>query len=420
MKLGDKLAMLRDHTETPLPVRVDDTSERTQTLVSLRRKMDAILGRLNAPARAPADPAATELPFVRHETDCGILCQRLETLRPSHHVGRIPVEAAFDAETELLALLALDPSIAGIDARRVLFLDTETTGLAGSGTIAFLLGLAFFDADGRLRIEQLFLRSPGEEAPLLRRLRERITDASCLVTFNGKSFDLPLVESRFVMNRMPKPPARPHLDLVHVARRLHKRRIGACTLRAVEAQVLGFERDGDIDGGEVAPRYAHFLRTGDEAVLRAVVDHNFWDVISMAALMGLYGEPLGVLHDEDLLGLARTLQRARALGRAAEVADAAVARGCGPDALWVRGRIAKARGDRTQALEDFERLSSEIDDPSLRLELAKLYEHFVKEPQRALEYVDLGTGEAEQASARRRNRLARKVARRAGQGSVRE
>jgi hypothetical protein len=161
----------------------------------------------------------------------------------------------------------------------------------------------------------------------------------------------------------------------------------------------------------VAARYAHFLRSGDEEALRAVVEHNAWDVVSMAALMGLYGEPLSTLHDFDLVGLARTLRRAGALEQADEAAHAAVERGVGASALRVRGEIAKARGDRARALADFEALSAELDDPKIRLELAKLYEHHVKQPLRALDLVLQGTGECDGASERRRARLERKIAR---------
>src|SRR5262249_1713060 len=186
---------------------------------------------------------------------------------------------------------------------------------------------------------------------------------------------------------------------------LHKSRVGSCTLKSVEAEVLGFVRDADIDGGDVAPRYSHFLRTGDESALRCVIDHNAWDVVSMAALVGLYGEPLGTLHHDDLVGLAQTYRRARALDAAEAAADAAVSRGGGAEAHRVRGLIAKSRGDRQRALESFEAVVEAVDDPAARLELAKLYEHFVKEPSRALSLLEHGTGETHEALERRRLRL---------------
>jgi len=383
-----------------------EAPSRDDTLSALRAQMADILGRKPAP-KERIEPALVELPFIRSEAAHGPLHQRLERYGAGHAVGRIPVDAALSAQAEALALLSLDPSLADVDPSRALFLDTETTGLSGSGTVAFLVGLASFEG-GELVVEQLFLRTPAEEAPLLARVAERIEAASCLVTFNGKAFDLPTLQGRYVMNRLASPPVRPHLDLLHVARRLHKARVGSCTLKAVESEVLGFVRDADIDGGDVAPRYAHYLRTGDEASIRCVVDHNSWDVVSMAALVGLYGEPLGTLHGDDLVGLARTYRRAGALDRAERAAEAAVQGGAGPAGLRVRGEIAKARGDRARALADFEALAAAIDDPRVRLELAKLYEHFVKEPDRAMALLDQGTGERPEAAARRRARLEQK------------
>jgi hypothetical protein len=116
-----------------------------------------------------------------------------------------------------------------------------------------------------------------------------------------------------------------------------------------------------------------------------------------------------VLHREDLVGLARTYRRARAFEQAEAAADEAVNRGAGVEGLRVRGEIAKARGDRKRALDDFEALATAVDDAAARLELVKLYEHFVKEPARALEVLALGTGELPEAAERRRSRLEKKA-----------
>jgi uncharacterized protein YprB with RNaseH-like and TPR domain len=386
---------------------------RQDTLEALRRQMAGILGR-EAPARQPrVEPELSELPFERVETASGPLHRRTLRLSPSHHVGRMPVDAARAAGAEVLALLALDPGLGAVAPERALYLDTETTGLGGSGTLAFLVGLASFQ-EGALVVEQLLLRSPAEERPMLEHLAMRLVEASGVVSFNGKAFDVPTLEGRYVMNRLPVPDRRPHLDLLHVARRLHRSRIRSCTLKGIESEVLGFVRDADIDGGDVAPRYGHYLRTGDPSVLAPVVEHNTWDVVSMAALVGLYGEPLGVLAGDDLVGLARTYARAGALDRADEAASAALSQGT-LEALRVRGEIGKARGDKARALSDFEALAAAVDDPRVRLELAKLYEHHVKAPGRALELVLEGTGERPETAERRRARLERKLER-AGKG----
>lgn len=397
----------------PAPV----AGSHTDTLEALRRQMAEVLGRKGPAVSRPApELAIRELPFVLEETRAGPLHRRVLRLSPSHHVGRMPLDAARGARAEVLALLALEPALAALDPSRALFVDTETTGLGGgAGTIAFLVGLAAFEGE-TLVLEQFLLRTPAEERPLLEAVAQRFDAASLVITFNGKAFDVPLLAGRCVMNRLPQLSERPHLDLLHVARRLHRARIQTCTLKAIESEVLGFVRDADIDGGEVAPRYFHFLRTGDESPLRTVVDHNAWDVVSMAALVGLYGEPLGVLHRDDLVSLARTYRRAKALDEAERAAEAALSSGSGPEALRVRGEIAKARGDRARALENFEAFAETASDPAVRLELAKLYEHFVKEPTRALSMLELGTAEAPEAVERRRKRLEGKIA---GQRRVR-
>jgi hypothetical protein len=411
MDFKRKLSFLATPSTAPVGVPLPP-SDRRDLLDDLRAKMAEILERpqFAEPPRPPADPSETVLPFVRQDSPEGPLYRRHVILPPSHHVGRMPVDAAFQSRAELLALLALDPGLAGCDLGKALFLDTETTGLGGSGAIAFLLGLAWFDAERRLNVEQLLLRSPGDEPAQLAVLEQRLAQSEVLVSYNGKAFDWPLLKTRFVMNRRKIPRDLPHLDLLHIGRRLHRARLGICRLKTLESEVLGFDRGVDVDGGDVPARYAHFLRTGDEEALRQVVEHNAWDVVSMAALVGLYGEPFDLMHGDDLVGFAQTMKRAGALQVAERAADRAVELGA-TRALKIRGAVHKARGDRARALQDFETLARDLDDADLRLELAKLYEHFVKDPDRALSLVEAGTGESPEAAEKRRKRLERKRAR---------
>jgi len=411
MSLKGKLDRLGTPAKSGAPAEPGGAAE-GDVLAVLRRKLADILVQPPPARRPPADPSRTLLPFTREETQRGVLHRRRVTLPRSSRVGRVPVDAAASARGELLALLALDASLGACRAHGALYLDTETTGLGAGGSVwAFLVGMASFDSEGRLEVEQLLLQSPADEVALVERVAERIQASEFLVTYNGKTFDLPLLSARSVMCRLPPLARRPHLDLLHVARRLHRDRLGACRLVTLESEVLGFERGPDIEGGEIPARYAHFLRTGDEEALAAVVEHNAWDVASMAALVGLYGAPFDLLHPTDLLGMARTFKRAGALSVAERAAETALERGAGPEALRVRGSIAKARGERARALADFEAFSAEASDPAVRLELAKLYEHFLKLPARALELLDQGTGESVDAVARRRSRLTRKAER---------
>lgn len=390
--------------------------------------MRAVLERTASPVapagrpRVSSDPdqppiASDDLPFLTEETDLGPLHVRTLRFGAGHLVGRAPVAAARSADMRLLSLLALDPALAGLPIERALYLDTETTGLSGgTGTVAFLVGLAWFAGDA-LVLEQMFVRDLGEEAPMLARLRERLGACALVITYNGKSFDLPLLRTRLVMNRMPPAPARPHLDLLHVARRVHKLGSRQCRLTALERDVLGFERENDLPGSQVSAVYLHFLRTGDGSALRGVVEHNAWDVVTMASLVGLYGEsaPLSHLQGDDLAGVALALQRAGAED-ALEVANLAMDRGGGPASRRARAKIAKARGDRELALADYEVIEREhaLDEGAeegVRLELAKLYEHYKKSPRRALEMLDKGVGETAGAQIRRRARLERKAGR---------
>lgn len=401
---------LRSKLERLGPVRFDGEA-RIAVLEHLRARIQATLGRKGSgTSRAPVDPV--ELPFSRRETPWGPLHIRTQRLSAAHRTGRASIACAIDASAEWLALLALDPALTRCDPRGAVFLDTETTGLSGgTGTVPFLVGLAFWDGSA-LILEQLFLRCLGDEAPMLEYLRERIEAASMLVTFNGKSFDLPLLRTRFVMARLAPLPEPPHLDLLHVARRVHGKRIhDGCRLVALERDVLGFERVDDVASSDIGACYLHFLRGGDAHSLLPVIEHNAWDVVTMAALLGLYGEPSQAgLHGQDLVGVARTLRRAGALDRAGRIAQVAVERAPTPAALRARADIAKARGDRALALADFEALAATTDDPSVRLELAKLYEHWVKAPDRALGWVEQGTGESAELTNRRSERLTRKLA----------
>jgi uncharacterized protein len=392
------------------------------SLDELRDRIARIVAR-DVPPPPRADPTRGELPFVLQHTPTGPLYLHRARSALGARVGRAPLYTALHADPAMLALLALDPEIAGCDPRRALYLDTETTGLAGgTGTVPFLLGLAWLDPETNLFVlEQVLLRRLGEEAPILDLLTERLAQASMIVTYNGKAFDMPLLRTRYVMNRMPKPVEPPHLDLVHMARRIHKTRLKSRTLVAVEEEVLGRGRVGDVAGGDIVATYAHFLRTGDDEALLGVVEHNGADVLTMVALVGLYGEPLGertegeidyapaALDGSDLAAAASVLRRAGAYEKADTLANASLSRGGGAQARRARGDIAKARGDKARALADYEALAAEVDDADVRLELAKLYEHHVRAFDKALGLLSRGTGEETGALEKRRNRLQKKL-----------
>lgn len=389
--------------------------------------------------------AASTLEFDEVSGPLGLHHVRQVREKPSRCFGKVALGEALCADPLLLARLALDATFEGLPFEGALFLDTETSGLGGgTGNRAFLVGLCWFDKDaGDFVLEQLFLRDIDEEAALLERVRERVEAAAFIVSYNGKSFDVPLLRTRMLLARVGPFPERPHLDLLHIARRVHGRRGWRMSLGVVEQQVLEFERGPDVGGEEVAMRYAHYLWSGDDSCLQDVVKHNCFDVWSLVVLLGYYGrtpepETRGATAGAapELSAMARVLSRAGDLEWATRLADGAVrcageqparldgARGAGllgkeaanfsadaRDALWTRATIAKSRGDKASAMADFARLVLRADDPDARLELAKFYEHFTHEPEQALALVRQGTGENAECRERREERLIRKVER---------
>jgi uncharacterized protein YprB with RNaseH-like and TPR domain len=384
-------------------------------------------------ARQGPSPAARgkgPLPTEPRVTAHGVVHVAERLFPPEHLHGSEPVAGALEVEAPLVASLALHPKLAEVDFRRMLFLDTETTGLAGgTGTVPFLVGLAWFE-DRSLRLQQLFLHRLGEEAPLLRALAERMAEASCLVTFNGKSFDWPLLRTRFVLNRVASPPELPHLDLLHCARRVFKYRAAGTRLVHLEEQVLGHRRVGDVDGALIPDLYFRFLRGGDGAALTPVLEHNANDLLLLAALLGALVRRFRASGAEgedprELLGYAGVAMRARDFERAQAFAQAAARGGrgaVGAEALMLASHLARRGGDTVAAAAHLQQALAvaEADQaPSIHLALAKLYEHSLADPGRALRHARLATPAEPLPQQRHRvARLERKLAGQARAGTL--
>ncbi len=202
----------------------------------------------------------------------------------SYRHGRHALGDAFAADTEVLSLLARPEATAG-DPANFLFLDTETTGLAGgTGTYAFLVGLGYLEGE-RFVVVQHFMRDFDEEPALLAALGPRLAQASAIVTFNGAGFDVPLLETRFILGRRRWPdPA--HVDLLGASRRVWSVRLADCRLGTVERDVLGLVREHDVSGALIPSLYFDFLRRRQTAPLEPVFIHNRDDVLSLVALLG--------------------------------------------------------------------------------------------------------------------------------------
>src|SRR3989442_5447689 len=293
------------------------------------------------------------------------------------------------------------------DPAKWLFLDTETTGLAGgTGTYAFLIGLAWWDAGG-LQVEQFFMRDFAEEHSLLHELAARVAERPILVTFNGKSFDWPLLENRFTMTRsIAAPRLTAHLDLLHPARALWKLRLGSVRLVELERQVLGaprlgWHRDDDVASALIPQFYFDYLRGGPIEPLAGVVRHNQMDLRGLAALFGkvnaLLSEPSSAatgFESLDLFGLSRFLQRRgdsnRAHSACAQALEIGLPAEFRPQARRDLAQMAKRRGEHTRAAEIWLEIVADGHDGIHACEqLAIYYERHAKDFPRATEFAQL-------------------------------
>lgn len=297
---------------------------------------------------------------------------------------------------------------AAADPAQWLFLDTETTGLAGgTGTYAFLVGLAWWDAGG-LQVEQFFMRDFTEEYSLLCEIAARVAERPVLVTFNGKSFDWPLLENRFAMTRsITAPKLAAHLDLLHPARALWRLRLGSVRLvelerRVLDPQRLGWHRDDDVESSLIPQHYFDYLRGGSAAPLAGVVRHNQMDLRGLAALFGKINAMLSETPEAgeeneslDLFGLSRFLQRRGQTTRAQTACAQALAIGLPsdirPKAQKELALLAKRQGEYARAAQLWEQMLADSQDEIHACEqLAIYHQRRLKDPARAMEFVKLG------------------------------
>jgi uncharacterized protein YprB with RNaseH-like and TPR domain len=218
----------------------------------------------------------------------------------------------------------------------LLFFDLETTGLSGgAGTHAFLVGCGSFDAAGGFVTRQYLLTRFADERPLLAAVSAELGQAGALVTFNGKSFDAPLIETRFLFHRLAWIGARlPHLDVLHPARRFWGSGAGrpgesSCSLASLERQILGVGRMGDVPGFEIPARYFQFVRSGDARPLGVVLEHNRLDLLSLAGLAArlldvVQAGPDAARNPREALALGGVYARAGDDGRALAAFERAV------------------------------------------------------------------------------------------------
>jgi uncharacterized protein len=409
---------------------------KAEELVRLQARIDAILSRgpegqrteAKSTRRGHCIPLEELFPGEEMTNEAGAFFCACHLAGGSTRHGRSYIQDLAILDMNRLAVLGNDPALRGLDYREALFLDTETTGLAGgTGTVAFLIGMGWFEGNAFIT-RQLFARDYDEERAILLGLRELLKGKRFLVSFNGKAFDANLLAARFIMNRMPDPlTGIPHLDLLHPARRLLSHRLPDRRLGALEAVLLGFEREGFVPGSEIPQRYFDWLRRGDGRFMADVFEHNRLDILSLVALAAHLAEILNPdgeniqYHPGDRLAAARLFLARGCLGEAVRLLVPLV--GCtsqetARDATRELSLHYKRAEQWLAAVAIWEEMTRrDGNDLFMLIELAKWCEYQRRDFTRALALVERACAGERSLSpdectdlAHRRERLERKVA----------
>ena len=401
-------------------------SDFQEQLAILRRRIAKIDQKYAKPARqrslaAPNPLPTTHLPFDEVETQHGRHYETEKLYERHRRHGSIGIADLEDLSGDLLDTIS-NGLIRGVPPAKWCFLDTETTGLAGgSGTYAFLIGVGRITPQG-FRVRQFFMREFGEEASQLSALHEHLKQFEVLITYNGRTFDQPLLETRFRMVRQ-RPPfaALEHLDLLFGARRLWNLRFDSCRLVDLENQILGVERHGDLPGEMIPYFYFEYLRTHEIFRLMPIFHHNAVDILTLACLTAIVPrafhspDQAQFSHAAEMVGLARWWRQADQHENALALFRQALDREL-PDELlfrtmWDIAALEKKLGREHAALPMLTDLASARNPwrASAFTELAKYYEHRERNYAMALEMarnaLDLDPSEA---LRRRITRLERK------------
>jgi len=273
----------------------------------------------------------------------------------------------------------------------ILFIDTETTGLGrGTGILAFLVGVGYVN-DGEIVVRQYLMRDYDEEYDMLLQLSKLMEGFKAAASFNGRGFDMPILESRAILNRIRLPLAdAPHFDILFPARRQWKYRLESCSLTSLEENILGIRREGDIPGGQIPEVFQRFVRTGQSAEMDRVMEHNRQDVLSMPLIMARLCEAWRNPHlqseGSDLYATARMLLAAGD-DRALECMQKAALRHM--PARRELSLIYKRAGRWEDACRLWQTMTQRREGGIFAwVELAKYYEHSARDADAALFWVD--------------------------------
>lgn len=300
----------------------------------------------------------------------------------------------------ILAEWAKDTRIVEMPIESFLFFDTETSGLAGgTGTYAFMVGAGRFEGEEFI-LAQFFLRDPSEEPAMLEALAEFMTPCEVLVSYNGKSFDAPLLQTRYRLHDMPIPFNKyAHLDLLHLARRLWRDRLASRTLQSIEKNILGVGRTSEeVPGYEIPYLYFDYLRDRNATPMKGVFYHNEIDILSLATLLNHAGimlsDPFGnnIQDSLDVIAIAKLFEDLHHWDKASRLYEHGLS-GELPEEDFSRAVkrlsiLQRRRGDIEEAVKWWEQAAGEGQIYAY-VELAKHYEHRIKDFHKANLYAKM-------------------------------
>lgn len=317
--------------------------------------------------------------------------------RASQKIGDVILEEIYNVDINNLKDVCFAKSDEDLNIEDVVFFDTETTGLAGgSSTVAFLIGVGYFE-NNQFICKQFLMNDYYQEKDMLEKLCGILETRKAVISYNGKSFDSHIINTRSILNRMKRPlNDMVHLDLLHAVRRLYKKRIQRCSLGNIEKQILKIEREGDISGALIPEVFFSYVKYGDDSMLETVISHNLQDIVNMCGvvvkLLEAYEKPLSLEHNEDIYSQGVIFER---LGYREKAKVCYNDLENYQDAIARLAYLAKTQNDYEKAVILFTKLSIiQIFDPTSNIEIAKLFEHKLKDLDSALEHTNIAINKA--------------------------
>jgi uncharacterized protein len=393
MDLRERLSRLTSISKT-------EEKSKSEVLSDLRQKLDRLLEPRKSYHSKGILPIEKLVKGEVVSTPEGETFLAKQDFPPDFRYGEMALSEILDIPTYPAHLLSRDERLRDLDLRKTVFLDTETTGLTGgTGTLAFLVGLGFFQGDAFV-IHQVFMRDYSEERASLSLLKKLLDPFQFLITFNGRQYDVPLLETRFILSReTSKIKEMPNFDLLFPSRKIWKGAYDNCRLVTLESNLLGMAREDDIPSEWIPQLYFDYLRTGDALKIHQVFYHNQMDILAM---VGLTGRIHLVYHDPDAarprkgiehFALGRLFSDHGFLEKAIPCFEVALNR-CDDDLAWeVMKWLSRAfkksrQGEKARSLWEEMSTWRRKKDAFPYVELAKYHEHRLRDFEKAIAYVD--------------------------------